>query len=260
MITAARDFLRARDLLRQWTARTLRARYQQSLLGWLWAVAQPAAQTAVFTVIFTRLVHVDTGGTPYAAFAYVATAAWAFLAASLIGMTNALVDNMNLVNKIYFPREVLPLASMLARLMDFGVAAALFIGIAFYFGIPWFPMGLLLLPVILLVHVLLVAGIGLASAALNVFVRDVRSVVLLATQLWLYASPVIYPLEAVPERYRAVYELNPMVGIIEGYRAVLLNGRLPGVSLLISAVIAMAVFLVGYWFFKRMEFQFADLV
>lgn len=260
MMTVARDLFRARDLLRQWTARTLRARYQQSVLGWLWAFIQPAAQTAVLTVVFTRLVRVDTAGVPYAAFAYVATASWAFLASSLADMTASLVENMNLVTKVYFPREVLPLASMLARLADFGIAAVLFAGLAWYFGIPLFPLGLLALPVIVLVNILLVAGIGLACAALNVFARDVRSLLVLATQLWLYASPVIYPLQAVPERYRGIYQLNPMVGIIEGYRAVLLNGQLPGPSLALSAVVAAVVFILGYWFFKRMEFKFADMV
>lgn len=261
MIAQAREFVRAKELLREWTGRTLRARYQQSLLGWLWAFIQPATQAAVFTVIFTRLVPVETGGPPYAIFAYVATASWAFLAASLTDMTNALVDNMNLVNKIYFPREVLPVACMLARLVDFGIAAALFVGVAFYFRVPFFPAGLPMLLVVLLVQILLVSGMGLATAALNVFVRDVRSVLVLLVQVWFYASPVIYPVEAVPERYRALYSLNPMVGIIEGYRDVLLRGRWPNPEhLLPAAIVAAASFVFGYWLFKRLEFRFADIV
>jgi len=260
MISAAAELVNARDLLFEWTRRILQARYQQSLLGWFWAFVQPAAQAAIFTIIFTRLVPIDTGATPYAAFAYVATASWAFLVSSLTDMTTSLVDNMSLVNKVYFPRETLPLACMLARLVDLAIAALLFVGIAVYFKVPFFPAGLLMLPVVLLVQVTLVAGLGLASAALNVFARDVRPLVVLVTQIWMYASPVFYPVEAVPPAYRGFYRLNPMVGILEGYRDLLLRERLPGYDFLVSAIVAVGVFGFGYWFFKRVEFKFADIV
>jgi lipopolysaccharide transport system permease protein len=260
VIAEAAELVRARDLLWEWTRRILQARYQQSLLGWFWAFIQPAAQAAIFTIIFTRLVPVDTGDTPYAAFAYVATASWAFLVSSLTDMTTSLVDNMSLVNKVYFPRETLPLACMLARLADLAVAALLFLGIAVYFRVPFFPPIVLVLPLVLLLQVLLVSGIGLATAALNVFARDVRPLVVVVTQLWMYASPVIYPVEAIPQAYRGIYRLNPMVGILEGYRDLLLKQRLPGSELLTSAVVAVAVFGFGYWFFKRVEFKFADIV
>ena len=187
------ELSRSGGLLREWTSRTLKGRYQQSLLGWLWAFIQPAAQAAVLTVVFTRLVPIETGGIPYVAFAYVATTAWAFLASSLTDMTNALVDNMSLVNKIYFPREVLPIACMLARLVDFMIGGAVFVLIAVYLGTPLYPAGLLCLPVVVVVQILLITGIGLVTAALNVYLRDVRSLLLLVTQLWFYASPVIYP-------------------------------------------------------------------
>jgi len=260
MIAAARELLGARDLLWQWTGRTLQARYQQSLLGWLWAFVQPATQAAVFAVIFTYLVPVETGGTPYPVFAYVATTAWAFLAASLTDMTNSLVDNMNLVTKIYFPREVLPVAYMLARLADFAIAAVLFVVIALYYQVPFYPAGLLVLPVVLLVQTVLVVGLGLAAAGMNVFVRDVRSVLVLVMQVWFYASPVIYPIDAVPAHYRALYALNPMVGIIESYRDVLLRARMPDTYLLSAALVATVVFVLGYWFFQRVESRFADIV
>jgi lipopolysaccharide transport system permease protein len=260
MIASLGEFLRARSLLREWTGRTLRARYQQSLLGWFWAFIQPAAQAAILTVVFTRLVPVDTGGTPYVAFAYLATASWAFLSSSLTDMTSSLVDNMNLVNKIYFPREVLPMAAMLARLVDFGIAGALFVGIAIFYRIPIFPASLLMLPVVVLIQMALVIGLGLTAAAMNVFVRDVRSVLLLVMQLWFYASPVIYPVQAVPERYRRLYDLNPMVGIIEAYRDLLLRGRFPDASLVAAAIVALALCALGYGLFKRVEFRFADVV
>jgi len=250
----------SRDLLREWTSRTLRARYQQSLLGWLWAVVQPVAQAAIFAAIFTRVVPVETGDTPYLAFSYAATVPWAFLAASLSDMTASLVDNMNLVNKIYYPREVLPVATMLARLVDFAVAQLLFIAFAVYYGLPLLTPALMFFPVVLLVQVSLVTGLGLACAAGNVFVRDVRSLLVLVTQLWFYASPVIYPLDAVPAVVRPYYVLNPMVGIIEGYRAILLRGAMPDASLAVSAAVSAVVLVAGYWAFKKAEFQFADIV
>lgn len=254
------ELVQARPLLREWTMRTLQARYQQSLLGWLWAFIQPASQALILSLVFTLLVPVDTGGPPYVAFAYLATMAWALLAASLTDMAASLVDNMNLVNKIYFPREVLPLAALLARLVDFGVAGVLFLVMALFLDIPIFVPGLLLLPVVVAVQMALVVGLGLAAAALNVFVRDVRSILLLVTQLWFYASPVIYPVEAVPAAYRPLYGLNPMVGIIEAYRDLLLRARWPDASLGTAALVSTLLCALGYALFKRAEFRFADVV
>jgi lipopolysaccharide transport system permease protein len=259
MIAHATAFFGAHNLLREWVTRTLRARYEQSVLGWLWAVIQPVAQTAIFAVIFTRIVRVETDQ-PYVVFSYAATVPWAFLAASLTDMTSSLVENMNLVNKIYFPREVLPIAGMLARVMDLLVALLLFVGLAFIYDIPLVSPALLLFPFVLFVQILLVAGIGLACAAGNVFVRDVRSVLMLATQLWFYASPVIYPLEAVPASVRPYYMLNPMVGIIEGHRAILLRGEAPDDSLLVAGAMSVVIFAIGYAVFKKVEFKFADIV
>jgi lipopolysaccharide transport system permease protein len=250
----------ARDLLIAWTSRSLRARYQQSALGWLWAIIQPAAQVAIFAVIFTLFVPVDTGGTPYIIFSYVAMAPWAFLSASLPDMSNSIVGNMSLVTKIYFPREVLPIASMLARLIDFGVAGSLLIILILFFHVPILFTGLLLLPVVLLIQMVLIAGLGLALAGANVFYRDVSSLLSLVIQLWFYASPIIYPVSLVPERLRIFYFLNPMAGILEAYRDVLIYARLPGSYLIISAGVSFAILLIGYWFFKKVEFQFADIV
>jgi lipopolysaccharide transport system permease protein len=260
MLANTRSLYQAKDLLRSWTGRNIRARYQQSALGWLWAVVQPAAQVAIFTLIFTLFVPIETGDIPYPVFSYVAVVPWTFLAASLTDMSQALVTNMNLVTKIYFPREVLPLAAMLARLMDFGVAAGLLIILMLYFQMPLFLTGLLFLPLILAIQLALVLGLGLALSALNVFFRDVQSLLVLGLQLWFYASPIIYPVTMVPETLRPLYHLNPMVGILEAYRAVLLYGQLPGPYLALSAIEAVVIFIVGYWFFKRVEFQFADIV
>lgn len=249
-----------RDLIGAWASRTIRARYQQSALGWLWAIIQPAAVAAIYTVIFSWIVPIDTGGTPYVVFSYAAVIPWTFLAASLPDMTLSLVGNMDLVSKIYFPREALPVAAMAARLMDFGIAAILLLVLMLIFGIPMFQIGWLFLPIILLIQLALVLGLGLACAAANVFYRDVQSFITLGLQIWFYGSPIIYPLTAVPEKFRLYYFLNPMVGIIESYRDVLIYNRLPGSYLLFSALTALVIFVVGYRFFKRVEFQFADII
>ncbi len=260
MLAHVGNLHRTRDLLFAWTGRNIRARYQQSVLGWLWAILQPAAQVAIFSVVFTLFVPIDTGDVPYPVFSYVAVVPWTFLAASLPDMTDSLVANMGLVTKIYFPREILPIAAMMARLMDFAVAAGLLVILMIVYGVSIFPAGLLFLPVILAIQMTLMLGVGLACAALNVFFRDVRSLLVLGLQLWFYATPIIYPVTMVPEQLRGIYFLNPMAGVIEAYRDVLIVGRLPGSYLVPSALVSVVVFLVGYWLFKRLEFQFADVV
>ena len=260
MIAEVKSAFQSKDLLLAWTSRNIRARYQQSALGWLWAVIQPAAQTIIFTFIFTLFVPIDTGDVPYGVFSYVAMVPWAFLAASLNEMSGSIVANISLVTKIYFRREALPIASMLARFMDFGIAAALLVPLLLYFQIPIYPAGLLFIPVILAIQIMLILGLGLATAAANVFYRDVQSLLALGIQLWFYASPIIYPVTMVPEKLRPFYFLNPMAGILEAYRDVLLNGRLPGMYLIPSTAVALVIFLGGYWFFKRVEYLFADIV
>lgn len=260
MVGHPRALLHSLDLTWTWTIRNVRARYQQSVLGWLWAVAQPVAQVAVFTFVFGLLVSIDTGEVPYVIFSYVAMVPWTFVASALSDMSNSIVSNMSLVSKIYFPREALPIAAMLARLMDFGVAVGLLVVLLVIFQIPPFPLGWLYLPAILAIQLMLVLGVGLACAAANVFYRDVDPLLRLGIQLWFYASPIVYPTTLVPESLRPFYFLNPMAGILEAYRDVLLRGHLPGVYLVPSAIVGLVVFLAGYWFFKRVEFLFADII
>jgi lipopolysaccharide transport system permease protein len=260
MTAYTRDLYRARDLLWSWTTRNVRARYQQSALGWLWAVVQPAAQVTIFTLIFTLFVPVDTGDIPYPVFSYVAIVPWTLLAASLTDMSQSLIANMNLVTKIYFPREILPIAAMLARLMDFGVAAILLVALMVIYKVALSPLILLYLPLILAIQLLLMLGLGLASSAANVFFRDVQSLLTLVIQLWFYASPIIYPVSMVPERLQVLYFLNPMAGVLEAYRDVLLYSQPPGSYLITSAAISIIIFASGFWFFKKVEFQFADIV
>lgn len=260
MILQFGQLLKIRDLVWAWTIRTLRGRYQQSALGWFWAIVQPMATVAIFSIVFTRIVPVDTEGIPYILFSYAAVAPWTLLASSITDMANSLVQNMNLVGKIYFPREALPIAAMLARLADFAVSFILLIVLVIFFRIPVNPLGFLYLPLVLLIQLALMLGLGIGSAALNVFYRDVDPLLKLVTQLWFYATPILYPVSLVPEKWEWVYFLNPMAGVIAAYRDVLIYNTLPGAYLLPSAVVSFAILFAGYWIFKRVEFQFADIV
>lgn len=263
MLSYARQMFLTGDLIWAWTYRIIRARYQQSILGGVWAILQPAATAVVFTVIFTLFIPVDTGSVPYIVFSYVAMVPWTFLSSAITDMVESLTGNINLVSKIYFPREVLPISALLARLIDFAIACILIVLFILYFQVPVFLLGWLFLPIVLAIQLMLALGLGLAGAALNIFYRDVRHIVALGLQLWFYASPVLYPVSVVEAHLHSnsyLYYLNPMSGIIEAYRAVLLKQQLPGPSLFWSAVVALALFLLGYWLFKRVEFQFADVV
>ena len=260
IITQARQLLKLRDLVWSWTIRTLRGRYQQSALGWLWAIVQPVASVAIFAIVFTRIVPVDTSGVPYILFSYTAVVPWTLLSTSVTDMAMSLVQNMNLVGKIYFPREALPIAALLARLADFGISLILLAILLIVYGIQVSPLGLLFLPLILLIQLALILGLGIGSAALNVFYRDVDPLLKLVIQIWFYASPILYPVSLVPEKWHWLYFLNPMAGIIAGYRDVLIYHTLPGEYLLPSALISLAILVLGYWFFKKVEFQFADII
>jgi lipopolysaccharide transport system permease protein len=260
MIVNIHKLYDARELVWTWVARTIRARYQQSILGGLWAIIQPATTVVIFSIIFTLFIPVNTGGTPYLLFSYVAMVPWALFSSSINDMVDSLIVNMNLVTKIYFPREILPVSLLIARLFDFMIAFGITVILIVYYRTPIFIAGWLFLPAIIMIQLLLAFGIGLIGAALNVFYRDMRHVFALALQIWFYASPIIYPISSVPERFHPLYYLNPMAGILEAYRAVILFQKIPGYYLLISLAMAITSTLVGYWFFKRVEFQFADVV
>jgi lipopolysaccharide transport system permease protein len=249
-----------RDLLLAWASRAVRARYQQSVLGVLWAIAQPAATVLIFTIIFTNFIPINTGGVHYALFSFVAMVPWTFFSNSLTDMVNSLVENMNLVTKVYFPREVLLLAVLLARAVDFIVAAAMLLVLMLYFQAPLFRVTWLYLPLIIAIQLALTLGLGLVGAALNVFYRDVKHLYELGLRLLLYASPVIYPISRVPEEWQPFYFLNPMAGVITAYRDVLLYDAPPSPYLGLSAWFSVLILALGYWFFKRVEFQFADVV
>lgn len=254
------ELYKARELLYSWTFREFRVRYSQSVIGAAWAVLQPLVLMLIFSVVFSLVLGIDTGGIPYPIFSYVGTLPWTLFATSITFAVPSLVSNMNLVSKIYFPREVLPLSSILVALVDFVIAAALLIPMLLLYHIPLTWM-VLFVPLILLVQTILTTGISLFASAVNVFYRDVRFVVPLALQVWMYLSPVIYPASNVPEQWRTLYFLNPMAAIIDSYRRVILMGQMPDWPYLgLSAAVSLATLVLGYRYFKRAERQFADLI
>jgi lipopolysaccharide transport system permease protein len=260
MISNIQKLYLKKDLVWVWSYRIIRGRYQQSVLGGLWAIIQPIATVVIFSIIFTFFVPVDTGGIPYVVFSFTAMVPWTLFSASVLDMIDSLVINMNLVSKVYFPREVFPISSLLARIVDFLIAFCLLILLIFIFQVPVNLPSWLFLPLIFLTEISLALGLGLIGSALYVFYRDIRQVFILGMQIWFYASPIIYPITSVPEKYRSIYFLNPMAGVIEAYRSVLLHQEMPGISFSISAGIAIVILLIGYWFFKRVEFNFADVI
>jgi lipopolysaccharide transport system permease protein len=249
-----------RDLLFLWTGREIRVRYKQSLLGIGWAILQPIVLTVVFTVVFSRIVQVDTGGVPYPIFAYAALVPWTFFATSLSFGIPSLVNNLNLVSKIYFPREILPFANIGAALLDFAMAGLVFVGMMAIYRIPITVNVLWVIP-LLGIQIILTAGVTLLGSAAIVFFRDVRFVIPLLIQVWMYASPVIYPTDLIPPAYLPIYFLNPMAGIIDGYRLALIAGQPPNMpALLVATAVSLVSLIMGYFVFKRSEPLFADLI
>ena len=260
MITQLKELYETRELLLTWTRRDFRVRYSQSVLGAAWAILQPLALMVIFSLIFSVFLKVPTDGIPYPIFAYSALLPWTLFSNSLSFAIPSLVNNMNLVSKIYFPREILPLSAILVGLADFLIASSIFIVmlVVYRVDVGWV---VLLIPVVLAVQILLMFGIGLLAAAVNVFYRDIRFIIPLSLQLWMYVSPVIYPVSAIPERWRPFYFLNPMAAILDAYRRVLLLKQMPDWGPLgLAALISLLLTVLAYRYFKRAERQFADLI
>lgn len=259
-MTNVQTLISYRYLLWMWTLREIKVRYKQSILGGAWAVLQPLSLMIIFTIVFSLFARLPTGGVPYPVFSYTALLPWTFLATSIAFAVPSLVNNMNLVTKAHFPREILPLAVIGAAFVDFAIAAIIFVPMMLIYRIPVHST-LIWVPLLVLTQIVLTFGVVLIGSAVNVFFRDIRFIVPLAIQLWMYASPVIYPVSVVPEELRTLYMLNPMAGLLTSYRRVILHGLPPSPQDLgIAAVIAGFLCIVGYWFFKRVERQFADII
>ena len=251
-----------RELLYFLTWRDIRIRYKQTLLGVAWVIIQPLATMVIFTLLFGKLAGLDqrTAGVPYPIFAFAGLLPWTFFATAVTASSNSLVSNAHLISKVYFPRVIIPAASIGAGLLDFGLSFTVFIGMMVYYRVSLTGKALLLLPLVALV-VLLALGVGLMLSALNVKYRDIRHALPFIVQLWMFASPVIYPLGMVPARWRSLLALNPMAGVIEGFRAALLgSGEMPWNTLAISTAVALLLLICSLFAFRRLERSFADEV
>lgn len=255
-----RLLIRYRELLVIWTSREIRARYRQSVLGIGWALVQPVFQMIIITVIFGNFMRVPSQGVPYPVFAYAAILPWSLFSDSISAAVPSIRRNMHLVTKIYFPREILPLSAILARLVDFAIASLIFLGLMLWYRIPLHAT-LIFVPLLLAIQVVLALGVSLLGAAISVFLRDISFAIPLGMQLWMYATPVIYPLSMVPDRWRSLYFLNPMAGIIESYRQVVLHGQSPDFRYLsVAACGSLLLCAIAYAYFKRLEMAMADII
>lgn len=249
-----------RELLLLMMGRDLKARYTQSLLGFYWAVLNPLVHGLIFTVAFSIIVRVDSGDTPYFLFVLTGLLSWNLLSHAVADTTESLVEHENLLAKAPFPREVIPLAAVLARILDFLFSLLILLAIILVFRWPLHPQIWLLLPLLLL-QVLFAIGVGLCTSMANLFYRDIRQLVVVGMPLWMFLSPVIYPVNLVPDHLQGLYHLNPMVGLIGAYRSVILHGVLPSGTDLLPAVVLTLVLLVGgFWLFKKLEPRFAEVV
>jgi lipopolysaccharide transport system permease protein len=248
------------ELFMNLTRREVKGRYSQSLFGAAWAIAQPLATMAVFTLVFSRLAQMPTGGAPYPLFAFAALVPWFFFSNSVMSGTASLVTYRNIVTKTYFPREIVPLAQVGSRLVDLAASSGLFVALMVYYQVSvgrWIAM----VPVFLLLLLLFTLGVTLITSSVNVFYRDVNPVVQIGLQLWLYLTPVAYPLSAVPERYRPFFMANPLAGVVEGLRDVLVFGREPQWAVVgISTALILTIFTIGVVLFKSTDKYFADVI
>jgi lipopolysaccharide transport system permease protein len=249
-----------RELIFFMTWRDLKVRYKQTLLGASWAILQPFLTMVVFSIFFGNLAKVPSDGVPYPIFAYTALIPWTLFSKALQDASRSLVSNSHMITKVYFPRMILPLSSVLAGVVDFLIAFVVLMGMMLFFQITptgnvWF------LPLFLVLALVTAVGVGLWLSALNVLFRDINYVLPFLTQFWMYLTPIAYPSSMIPEKWQAIYALNPMTGVVEGFRWALLGtGKPPGTLTLVSSIVAVVLLVSGMFYFRRMERLFADMV
>jgi lipopolysaccharide transport system permease protein len=241
--------------------RDIKIRYAQTVLGAGWAILQPVLTMIVFTIIFGNFANIPSDGVPYPVFSLAALVPWTYFSVALSNSSSSLVSSANLITKIYFPRLVIPLSPVLAGLVDFAIAFVILLVTMLVFGILPMASALLVVPVALLITVMTAAGVGCWMSALNLQYRDVKYVVPFLVQVWMYSSPIVYPMSIVPERFHTLYAINPMTGAIEGFRAALLGTTaVPWPVIGLSMISASVLFVTGALYFRRTERVFADVV
>ncbi len=255
-----RELWEYRELLYFLVWREIKVRYKQTALGVAWAIVQPLFTMLVFSIFFGRLARMPSDGVPYPVFTLCALIPWQLFAFALTESSNSVVANQRLITKVYFPRLVMPLAALGVGLVDFATAFVLLIVVALYFGVS-LSLTLLTIPIWAFLALLTALSVGLWLSALNVKYRDVRYTVPFVSQLWMFATPVAYPTSIVPESWRAVYALNPMVGVVDGFRWALFGVTPPpGITVVVSSIVVAVLLIGGLHYFRRMERTFADIV
>lgn len=254
-----REFWRYRELLYFLTWRDVKVRYKQTAIGVLWAILQPALTTAIFTVIFTQFARFDSLQIPYPLFALSGLLVWLFVNNSINTASNSLINNTNLVTKVYFPRLIVPISATLAGLIDLALGFFILAGLMIYYGagLSW---QIALAPLFLALAILLTLSFGTLFSALNVRFRDVKFALPFALQIWMFVSPVFYPSGVLSEKWRVVFALNPLTGILEGFRAALFGGKFDWLAIGLSAISTLALAVFSIFVFKRMEDDFADVI
>ena len=255
-----KELLEYRELLYFLTWRDIKVRYKQTVIGAAWAIIQPFFTMVVFSLFFGKLAKMPSDGIPYPIFSYAALVPWMFFANGLSQSSNSLVGGANLITKVYFPRLVMPISGVVSGAVDFVLAFVILIGMMLFYGI--MPtLNVFYLPFLLLLAFITALGVGLWLSALNVQYRDVRYVVPFLTQFWLFATPVAYPSSLLSEPWRTIYGINPMVGVVEGFRwALLSTATAPGPIVIVSTLASLAILVSGAYYFRRMEKTFADVV
>ncbi len=255
-----RELSQYRDLFAFLVIRDIKVKYKQTVLGGLWAIIQPFFLMVVFTLFFGKLVKIPSDGIPYPIFNYTAMIAWTYFSGAISTSSNSIVGSGSLISKVYFPRVIIPFTSVMAGLLDFALAFIVLLGMMLYYNI--FPTLLvLLLPGLVILMMLTAGGVGMLLAALNAKYRDIRYTIPFLVQFWMFATPIVYPASMIPERYRMIYALNPMTGVIEGFRSALLGSTaFPTDMVLISVVVSLGFFILGLTYFKQVERHFADVI
>ncbi|HYP26934.1 MAG TPA: ABC transporter permease [Blastocatellia bacterium] len=253
-------FVEYRDLLYTLSVHRIKVRYKQTVLGISWAILQPLSIMVLFTLVFSLIVRMPSEGTPYAAFVYTALLPWTYFSTALSNGANGLVSNSPLITKVYFPREILPLTYVVAALFDLVIASSVLAALMVYYRVPLTLNAFYAAPIIVILTVF-VSAVSLFLSAMQVRFRDIGVAMPLLLQVWMFATPVAYPLSAVPDALRPFYLLNPMVGIIENFRRVVLHGGAPdGASLGVAAVTSVVLLSASYIYFKRVEATMADII
>lgn len=253
------ELWRHRGLLRVLMERDIRVRYKQTILGFAWALLQPFMMMVVFSIFFGKFAKMPSDGLPYPVFVYAGLLPWVFFANSITNASQSLINSSALVSKVYFPRILIPVASIGATLLDFVIASSILLVMMVYYGIGW-SMQLLLAPLLTAGVMLAALGVGILLSALTVSYRDFRFVVPFMVQFWMFATPVAFPASIVPEEWRWALHLNPMTGLIEGFRAAFLDKPMDPAAIAFSIVASLAIFAVGAIYFGRVERRFADVI